>query len=42
MFSKTQAVIAEKISNPIRGNTLISIGALIFAVIALIVAAVRR
>jgi hypothetical protein len=42
MFTKTKALITDKIAEPARNNAFLSFGAIIIAIIALIVAAVRR
>lgn len=42
MFTKTREIITDKIAEPIKNNALLSFSALVVAIIALIVAAVRK
>jgi hypothetical protein len=42
MFTKTREIITDKIAEPIKNNALFSISAFVIAIIALIVAAVRK
>jgi len=42
MFTKTREIITDKIAEPIKNNALFAISAFVIAIIALIVAAVRK
>jgi hypothetical protein len=42
LFAKTRDIITDKIAEPVKNNALLSFGAILIAIIALIVAAVRK